>query len=151
MTAASAVSETRAHTGPRAVVGAVPPHPEPAPMPEAPATAPRVVSIELPETDRRTPFVVVHVAVGPLTLALGVALPRSGWLTVRPPLSILGKPAVATDPPKLWGEIEALAIAAARNDPAAERHLTGHRYRRYAGISDPPKGSPAPQPERLST
>ncbi len=104
-------------------------------MPEAPAPAPRVVSIEIPETDRRTPFVVVHVAVGPLTVAVGVALPRSGWLTVRPPLSILGKPAVATDPPGLWEEIEEMAIAAARNDPAAERHLTGHRLRRYSANS----------------
>ncbi len=94
---------------------------------------------------------VVRVAVGPLTVAVGVALPRSGWLEVRPPLSIVGKPAVTADPPGLWEEIEALAIAAARNDPAAERHLTGHRYRRYAGISDPPKGPPALQPERLST
>ena len=120
-------------------------------MSEASTTAPRVVSIEIPETDRRTPFVVVHVAVGPFTLALGVAYPRSGWLTVRPPLSVLGKPAVGTEPPELWDEIEALAIAAARNDPAAARHLNGHRYRRYAGISDPPEGAPALQPERLST
>ena len=105
-------------------------------MVEPPAElAPRVVSIELPETDRRTPFVVVHVAVGPFTVAVGVALPRSGWLTARPPLSILGKPAVATDPLALWDEIEALAIAAARNDPAAERHLTRHRYRRYSAAS----------------
>jgi hypothetical protein len=107
-------------------------------MPETPApTVPRVVSIEIPESDRRTPFVVLHVAVGPLTLALGVALPRSGWLTVRPLLSILGKPAV-TGPPGLWEEVERLAIAAARNDPAARRHLTGHRYRSFesqTGIS----------------
>ncbi len=67
-------------------------------MPEPPAPAPRVVSIEIPKTERRTPFVVVHVAVGPLTLAVGVVLPRSGWLEVRPPLSILGKPAVTADP-----------------------------------------------------
>jgi hypothetical protein len=108
----------------------------------APARAPfmRVVSVELPETDRRTPFVVVHVAVGPLVLALGVALPRSGWLSVRPPLSVTGKPAVAAEPPGLWEEIEALAIAAARDDPAAARHLTGHRSRRYTANS----GWPAP-------
>jgi hypothetical protein len=102
-----------------------------------PAAAPRVVSIELPETDRRTPFVVVHVAVGPLTVAVGVALPRSGWLTVRPPLSILGKPAVATEPPSLWAEIEAQAIAAVRANAAAERHLTGHRHRRHVGAPAP--------------
>ena len=101
-------------------------------MPDPTAPAPRVVSIELPKTDRRTPFVVVHVAAGPLTVAVGVAVPRSGWLTARPPLSITGKPAVATEPPELWDEIEALAIAAVRNDPAAERHLTMHRYQRYA-------------------
>ena len=101
-------------------------------MPETKAPAPRVVSIEIPVTDRRTPFVVVHVAVGPLTVALGVALPRSGWLTVRPPLSILGKPAVAAAP-ALWEEIEAMAVAAARDDPAARRHLTGHRSRRFEG------------------
>ena len=103
-------------------------------MPEPPALAPRVVSIEIPETDRRTPFVVVHVAVGPLTLAIGVVLPRSGWLTVRPPLSILGKPAVTAEPAELWEEVEAVAVAAARNDPAG-RHLTGHRTRRFAANS----------------
>ncbi len=100
-------------------------------MAETPTSpAPRVVSLEIPETDRRTPFVVVHVAVGPLTVALGVMLPRSGWLTVRPPLSILGKPAV-TGPPGLWEEIEAVAIAAAQDDPACHRHLTGHRTQRF--------------------
>lgn len=103
-------------------------------MPD-PAAAPRVVSIEIPDTDRRTPFVVVHVAVGPLTVTLGVAYPRSGWLTVRPPLSILGTPAVATDPPELWDEIEALALAAAHDDPAVEDHLTKHRYRRSVASS----------------
>lgn len=108
-------------------------------MPETPApTAPRVVSIEVPETDRRTPFVVVHVAVGPLTVAVGVALPRSGWLTARPPLSIVGGPAVATDPPEMWDEVEALAIATVRADPAAERHLTGHRCRRHVGTPAAP-------------
>ena len=71
--------------------------------PHAPARdAPRVVSIELPETDRRTPLAVVHVAVGPFTFAVGVVLPRSGWLEARPPLSVLGTPAVATEPQELW-------------------------------------------------
>ena len=107
----------------------------------AKAPAPRVVSLEIPETDRRTPFVVVHVAVGPLTLALGVVLLRSGWLSVRPPVSVLGEPAVATEPPGLWAEIEAVAVAAARDDPAAERHLTGHRTRRFRANSGGSPGS----------
>ena len=115
-------------------------------MPKTPAPAPRVVSIEIPETDRRTPFVVVRVAVGPLTVAVGVALPRSGWLTLRPPLSILGKPAVETDPPELWDEVETLAIAAVRADPAAERHLTGHRYRRHVGAPAAPASTAATIP-----
>ncbi len=121
-------------------------------MTDPTAPAPRVVSIEIPETDRRTPFVVVHVAVGPLTVAVGVSLPRSGWLTARPPLSITGKPAVATDPPELWDEVEALAIAAARNTPDVERHLTRHRYRRYAGTPAPtgsiPVSAPTERPAR---
>ena len=104
-------------------------------MPETPTPAPRVVSIEILETDRRTPFVVVHVAVGPLTVAVGVTLPRSGWLEVRPPLSIVGEPAVATDPPELWERIEALAIATARSDPTAGRHLNRHRSQRYSAAS----------------
>ena len=117
-----------------------------------PAPAPRVVSLEIPETDRRTPFVVAHVAVGPLTLALGVVLLRSGWLSVRPPVSVLGKPAVATEPPALWAEIEAVAVAAARDDPAARRHLEGHRSRRFAAAagSGPPSRPSAPEPERAS-
>ena len=122
------------------------------PAAETTATALRVVSLEIPETDRRTPFVVVHVAVGPLTLALGVVLLRSGWLAVRPPVSVLGKPAVATEPPELWEEIEALAIAAARDDPAARRHLEGHRSRRFAAAasSGPPSRPSAPEPEGAS-
>ena len=110
-----------------------------------------MVSIETPETDRRTLFVVVHVAARPLTFAIGLVLPRSGWLTVRPPLSIMGKPAVATEPAELWDEVEALAVTAARNDPAAGRHLTGRRTRRFAanlGAACPPMdasiGSAAP-------
>jgi hypothetical protein len=83
----------------------------------------------------------VAIAVGPLTLAIGVSVPRSGWLTARPPLSITGKPAVMTEPPELWDEIEALAIATMRNHPAAERHLTMHRSHRYARTSAP-AGSP---------
>lgn len=96
---------------------------------------PRVVAIDIPETERRIPFVVVHVAVGPLTMALGVALPRSGRLEVRRPLSIMGEPAVAASP-ELWAEIEAMAIAAAREDPAARLHLNMHRYRRNQANPD---------------
>ena len=115
-----------------------------------PALSPRVVSVEIPGTERRTPFVVVHVAVGPLTMAVGVMLLRSGWLTVRPPLSILGKPAVATDPPTLWEEIEALAIAAALNDPAAQHHLTGHRTRRFKTNCRMPEPAPTYQTEGVT-
>ena len=101
----------------------------------AKAPAPQVVSVEIPETDRRTPFVVVNVAVGPLTFAVGVVLPRPGWLEARPPVSVVGKPGV-TGPPRLWKRIEALAIAAARDDPAACRHLEGHRSRRFRANSE---------------
>jgi hypothetical protein len=71
------------------------------------------------------------VGLGALVLELGVALPRLGCLTVRPPLSILGTPGVATEPPALWDEIEAVAVAAVQNDAAAQCHLIGHRSRRY--------------------
>ena len=120
-------------------------------MPKPVAPTPRVVSIELPETARRTPFVVVHVAVGPITLAVGVALPRSGSLTARPPLAITGKPAAATEPPELWGQIEAVAIAAARHDPAADRHLSMHRYHRYVRTSAPSGSAPTSVPREGST
>lgn len=95
------------------------------------APAPRVVSVELPETDRRTPLAVARVAAGPFTFAVGVVLTRSGWLEARPPLSALGKPAVETQPPGLWAEVEAAAIAAVKGDAAAQRHLEGHRARRF--------------------
>lgn len=98
-------------------------------MPETTVPVPRVVSIEIPETNRRTPFAVVHVAVGPLTVALGVVLPRSGWFMVRPPLSILGKPAV-TGPTGLWEKVERLAIAAVRHARVRRR-----RYNRTVNAS----------------
>jgi hypothetical protein len=99
-------------------------------MTEAMPAVPHVVSVHVPKTDRRTPFVVVNVAVGPLVVALGVVMPRSGRLAVRPPLSILGEPAVAAAP-EIWAEVEKMAIAAAQADASARHHLTSHRYQRF--------------------
>lgn len=92
--------------------------------------APRVISIDLPKTSRRTPLAMVNIGIGPLVLALGVIYPRSGWLTVRPLLSAAGLPAVTAEG-GLWAEIEALAIAAVRADSAARHHLQGHRKVRF--------------------
>lgn len=93
--------------------------------------APFVVAIEVPANalSRRTPFVVVYVALGPWALALGVALPRSGHLALRLPQSITGGPAVSALP-ELLAELEAVALKAVRADPAACRHLDTHRRNR---------------------
>lgn len=92
---------------------------------------PAVVGIEIPAAalSRRMPFVVVHVALGPLALVLGVVLPRSGHLALRLPQSITGGPAVSASP-ELLAELEALALKAVRADRAACRHLDTHRRNR---------------------
>ena len=91
---------------------------------------PRVISIDLPKTSRRTPLAMVNIGIGPLVLALGVIYPRSGWLTVRPLLSAAGLPAVTAEG-GLWAEREARAIAAVRADSAASHHLQDHRKVRF--------------------
>ena len=116
----------------------------------AEACAPRAVSIEIPETERRTPLVLVRVALGPLTVAVGVVLTRSGWLEARPPLSVLGKPAVETEPPGQWDEVEAVAVAAVRGDAAAQRHLEGHRARRFRANAGVPDNAPVFQIRRAA-
>lgn len=99
-----------------------------------PALVPRVVAVEIPPVHlrRRTPYVAVRMALGPLELVLGVVLPRHGSLALRVPPSILGAPAV-TAPPALLAEIEALALEAIRADLAACLHLNSHRRERFEG------------------
>ena len=95
--------------------------------------APRVVSLQMPETSRRIPLVMVAVAVGPLTLSLGVVLTRAGNLEIRPPADMLAGPGV-TAPPALLEAIRAAALGAVCRDQAAMRHLNYHRSSRNQGL-----------------
>lgn len=99
-----------------------------------PALVPQVVAVEIPPVHlrRRTPYVAVRLALGPVEVVLGVVLPRHGHLALRMPPSILGAPAVTASAETLAG-LEALALAAVRADRAACRHLDSHRRERFEG------------------
>ena len=82
---------------------------------------PRVVSVRPLAAQRRTPVAIVHVAIGPLVLVLGVVrLQRK--LRVRPPVADGGGPAIGAKP-EVWAPIEEAAIAAVKADRAALAHV----------------------------
>ena len=124
MSGAAFPSETRARAGARARGG----------EPEVPGEVPRVVAIEIPETSRRIALVMVAVAVGPLTLSLGVVLTRAGNLEIRPPVDMLDGPGV-TASPALLEAIKTAALGAVCRDRAAMQHLNYYRYRRNQAAS----------------
>ena len=90
--------------------------------PAAAEEAPRVVAIDMPETSRRIALVMVAVAVGSLTLSIGVVLTRAGNLEIRPPVDMLDGPGV-TASPALLEAIRTAALGAVCRDRDAMRHL----------------------------
>ena len=107
-------------------------------MTELATWAPRALSVHVPPGERRTPVAMVRVAVGPLELVLGVSRLKKAGLTVRPPATDGGAPAVSAAP-EVWAVIEKAAVGAVAADSAAREHVLGKPER-----VDRPRAAPGP-------
>ena len=84
----------------------------------------RALSVRLPPGARRSPLVLVRIAVGPLVIELGVSRLRKSGLIVRSPVSEGGAPAIAASP-DVWAFVQRTAVSAVLRDHVAGQHLFG--------------------------